>query len=85
MARHARADGTVGHPYSALNLRLVLSLFGLVTMLAIGIVACIWDVRPVAVVAFIVAAIAAVNAVVVQVRRQQRHRRDPRRHDSLFE
>jgi hypothetical protein len=85
MARARRADGTVGHPYSALNLRLVLAVFGALSMLAIGVLAWAWDIVPVAVVAFGIAAVAIVNAVVVQRRRVQRHRREPGSHHSLFE
>ena len=80
-----RARGTVGHPNSALNLRLALALFGLVflgvlavLLLAAGFAALGW-------IAAALAALAAVDAVIVQRRRMVRRREDPQRHDSLFE
>jgi uncharacterized membrane protein YqjE len=78
------ARGTVGHPYSALNLRLVLAGFGLV---ACGVLAGVlfWRDLPAAGVATaVLAAIALVDLVVIQRRRRQRRRTDPRDH-SLFE
>jgi hypothetical protein len=76
--------GTVGHPYSALNLRLVLALFGLITsavfavlLFRSGMAAFGW---------FFIAltAIAAVDLVVIQLRRRSRHRGGSGS-DSLFE
>jgi Flp pilus assembly protein TadB len=77
--------GTVGHPYSALNLRLALAIFGLVscTALAVGLG---WAGYPVlAVIAAAIAVTAVVDLIVVQRRRIQRHRREPGAHHSLFE
>jgi uncharacterized membrane protein YqjE len=78
------ARGTVGHPYSALNLRLALAAFGLVscTVLA-GLL--VWaGYRVAAVVVGVFAVVAAVDVVVIQLRRRARRRTDPDRH-SLFE
>jgi Flp pilus assembly protein TadB len=77
--------GTVGHPYSALNLRLALAVFGLVscTALAVGLA---WAGYPVlAVLAAAIALTAVVDLIVVQRRRIQRHRQEPGAHHSLFE
>jgi FtsH-binding integral membrane protein len=77
--------GTVGHPYSALNLRLALAIFGLVfftgcavALFWLGLTALAW-------VATAIALIAVVNIIVVQRRRIQRARREPGEHHSLFE
>jgi hypothetical protein len=80
-----RADGSIEHPYSALNLRLVLAVSGCVMMLIVGALALVFHSVPVAILAFIVAAAAAVNAGVVQHRRHQRAAEDPTHHTSLFE
>jgi uncharacterized membrane protein YqjE len=77
--------GTVGHPYSALNLRFALAIFGLVscTALAVGLA---WAGYPVAaVIAAVIALTAVVDLVVVQRRRIERRRREPGVHHSLFE
>jgi hypothetical protein len=78
------ARGTVGHPYSALNLRLVLAAFGFVACAVLaGVLA--WARYPVAAaVAGLFALVALVDLVVVQIRRRRRRREDPARH-SLFE
>jgi len=79
------ARGTVGHPYSALNLRLALAVFGLVSMTALTVVL-IWLGYPgFAIATGAIAAVAAVNAAVVQRRRVQRRRREPGANHSLFE
>jgi Family of unknown function (DUF6343) len=80
------ARGTVGHAYSALNLRLILALFGLVTSAIFGVL--VWRTgHPVpAVILFVLAAVAAIDLVVIQRRRMARRREEPpgtRR--SLFE
>jgi Flp pilus assembly protein TadB len=77
--------GTVGHPYSALNLRLALAIFGLVscTALAVGLA---WAGHPVpAMITAAIALTAVVDLIVVQRRRVQRRRREPGAHHSLFE
>lgn len=85
MKMDKRADGTIGHPYSALNLRLVLATFGLVsfTVLAVGL----WwiGLRVIAVLAAAVAVTAVIDLVVIRRRRAERRRRDPTAHHSLFE
>ena len=79
-----RARGTVGHPYSALNLRLVLAVFGLVFC---GVLAglLLWQRYVVlGVIAGMLALLAAVDVVVIVLRRRARARVDGGRH-SLFE
>jgi uncharacterized membrane protein len=67
--------GTVGHPYSALNLRLVLALFGLVTSLVFAVVLLmLTDVKVFGWIFVALAVIAAVDLVVVQLRRRARNR-----------
>ncbi len=79
-----RARGTVGHPYSALNLRLVLAGFGL---LVCGVLAgLMFGARywvPGSILA-VLAAIACADLIVIQLRRRAHRRVDPQRH-SLFE
>ncbi|MGH2604517.1 MAG: DUF6343 family protein [Dehalococcoidia bacterium] len=79
------ARGTVGHAYSALNLRLLLALFG---MLACGVLAVILfaaDRPGYAWLLIALALIGAVDAAVVQRRRVQRRRAERGAHHSLFE
>jgi membrane protein YdbS with pleckstrin-like domain len=79
-----RARGTVGHPYSALNLRLVLASFGLVTCAVLSglmFAAHYWVAGSIVAV---LAAIAVVDLIVIQSRRRARRRSDPNHH-SLFE
>jgi Flp pilus assembly protein TadB len=78
------AQGTAGHPYSALNLRLALASFGLVFLTALAVL--LFAVRyPIpAGIAVVLAIVAAVDIVVIQLRRRQQRRLDPRRR-SLFE
>jgi hypothetical protein len=78
------ARGTVGHPYSALNLRLVLACFGLVSCGVLAGVS-LWLRLPIlAGIAFVCAVVALADLVVIQLRRRQRRRVDPTHH-SLFE
>jgi Flp pilus assembly protein TadB len=79
-----RRRGTVGHPYTALNLRLVLATFGLVICAALAAVLLWRGVVVLGVLAGVLAAIAVVDLVVIQLRRRQRRRTDPAGH-SLFE
>jgi hypothetical protein len=79
------ARGTVGHPYSALNLRFALALFGLVfcaggalLLFLAGEPAFGW-----ALVA--VTLLTVVDLVVVQRRRSARRRAEGGQHHSLFE
>jgi hypothetical protein len=78
------ARGTVGHPYSALNLRLLLGCFTLVAWTVLGILM-LWAGHPViAAVLGVFALVSVVDIVVVQTRRRRRRRADPSGH-SLFE
>ncbi len=77
--------GTSDEPYSALNLRLVLAIFGLVVCTGLALLLWRWD-YPVA--AWILAAwalVALVDIVVVQLRRRARRRTEGGRDHSLFE
>jgi hypothetical protein len=77
--------GTVGHPYSALNLRLALAIFGLVAFTALSVAGFWLDLPVLGILAAAVALGAVVNIVVVQRRRVQRARREPGVRHSLFE
>ncbi|WP_416905372.1 DUF6343 family protein [Micromonospora echinospora] len=79
------ARGTVGHAYSALNLRLVLASFGLVTMVVFAVLAARADLPWLAVVCGVLAAVAVVDLVVIQRRRAARRREEPGARHSLFE
>ena len=79
------ARGTVGHPYSALNLRLVLATFGLITCVVLGVILLWWDLSGWgAAVLAVLALIAAADLGVIQMRRRRRREEDPTSH-SLFE
>lgn len=79
------AKGTVGHPNSALNLRLVLALFGVV-FFAVLAALLFWADLPVpGWIAAALAVVGIVDAIVVQRRRLVRRRDDPEEHTSLFE
>jgi NhaP-type Na+/H+ or K+/H+ antiporter len=68
-----RAQGTVEHPYSALRLRLVLALFGIVVCTAGGVL--VWLIVgavPIAIAFFVLAVIAVIDAVVVAMRLRAR-------------
>jgi uncharacterized membrane protein YqjE len=71
-----RQEGTIEHPYSALNLRLVLATFGFVTMTALTVVLVWRDVRGLAIATGVIAVIAAINVAVVLRRRRQRRQRE---------
>jgi uncharacterized membrane protein YqjE len=74
--RWDREDGTLKHPYSALNLRLALACFGLVSFTALTVVLAVFDNRGWAIAAGVIAVLAAVNVAVVARRRQARKRRE---------
>lgn len=76
--------GTVGHPYSPLNLRLVLAAFGFVLSTVLGILALRADLTLLGWVLLLLAVVAAVDLVVIQLRRRARRRGEGRGH-SLFE
>ncbi|SCF27746.1 hypothetical protein GA0074695_5082 [Micromonospora viridifaciens] len=80
-----RARGTVGHAYSALNLRLVLALFGLVTMTVFAVLAFAAHLAWLGVVCAILAAVAVVDLIIIQRRRAARRREQPGVRHSLFE
>jgi hypothetical protein len=79
------ARGTVGHPYSALNLRLALAVFGLVVCAALAVLMWRADLLVGALILTALAVTAAVDIVVVQRRRRARRREEPGRGHSLFE
>lgn len=79
-------EGTSDRPYSALNLRLVLALFGLAAAIVAGISFWradlpAWTVAAAGVLALIV----LVNLFVVISRRRARRRQDPSGTHSIFE
>jgi hypothetical protein len=78
------ARGTFDHPYSALNLRLVLATFGFFSSAVLGALSLSAGFVWLAIALFVLAATAVVDAVVVELRRRARHREDGRRH-SMFE
>ena len=77
--------GTVGSPYSALNLRLILAVFGLVVCSVLAVV--LWRTGWTWPAWFLAAwaLVAAVDIVVVQLRRRARRRAEHGEHHSLFE
>lgn len=78
--------GSHDHPYSALNLRLLLAAFGLVAAVLLAVLAFMADQPVLGVLCTVLAVLAAIDLVVVQVRRRQRRRREPGvDHSSLFE
>lgn len=78
------ARGTVEHPYSALNLRLLLGCCALVAWVVFAVLVW-WAGHPwLAAVLGFFALVSVVDIVVVQIRRRRRARTDPARH-SLFE
>ncbi|MFD1326015.1 DUF6343 family protein [Micromonospora sonneratiae] len=81
-----RARGTVGHPYSALNLRLLFASFGLVVSVVLGVLLLWAGYAVLGVILLVLAVVAVVDLVVVQRRRRARRREEPpgTRH-SLFE
>jgi hypothetical protein len=77
--------GTVGEPYSALNLRLVLAAFGFLVCAVLAIL--LWR-NGWTVPGWILAAwalVAVIDMVVVQFRRRARRRSEGGRRHSLFE
>ena len=66
--------GTIGKPYSALNLRLVLALFGLITSAIFAVLLLRADLVLLGWLFVLLAVIAAVDVVVVELRRRARRR-----------
>lgn len=79
------ARGTVGHAYSALNLRLVLASFGLVACTVLAVLAARLGLVVLAVALAVFAVVAIVDLVVIQRRRAARRREEPGVRHSLFE
>lgn len=79
------ARGTVGHAYSALNLRLALASFGLVIMVLFAVLAARADLLWLAVLCGLLAVVAVVDLVIIQRRRAARRREEPGVRHSLFE
>lgn len=76
--------GTVGHPYSALNLRLVLAMLGALMSAALGVL-CVWAGQPLAAWALLaLTVVGVVDIGVILLRRRARRRVDGSPH-SLFE
>ncbi|MCW2883732.1 MAG: hypothetical protein QOE54_306 [Streptosporangiaceae bacterium] len=76
-------EGTHEHPRSALNLRLVLATFGLVSCAAFAVAAFWAGIPVIGVVLVVLAGVAAVDLVVVGRRVARRRRRGE--HHTLFE
>jgi hypothetical protein len=76
--------GTVGQPYSALNLRLALAAFGLLTSVLFAVLLLRAGVDVLGWLFVVLAVIAAVDLVVIQLRRRARRRAGDAGH-SLFE
>lgn len=77
--------GTVGHAYSALNLRLLFAGFGLVFCIVVAVFLARADQPLWALVVAVLALVAAVDVVVVVRRLRRRRRADPHHRYSLFE
>ena len=75
----------VNAAYSALNMRLILAIFGLVSMTVFAVVAFRVGVIWLGVVCALLAAVAVVDLFVIQRRRAVRHREEPGVKHSLFE
>ena len=84
-SQRGRATGTVGHPYSALNLRLLFASFGLVSCAVLAFVSIRARLPVLAVVLAMLAVVAAIDLVVIQLRRSARRREDPGAGHSMFE
>ncbi len=69
------ARGTHGHPYSALRLRLVLALFGLVSCAVLAWLSLLAGRRALAVLLIVLGAVALVDIVVIEMRRYAGRRR----------
>lgn len=79
------ARGTIGHPYSALNLRLLFAGFGLVSCAVLTYLSARAGLVVLAVLLGLLAAVALVDLVIIQRRRAARKREEPGVHHSLFE
>lgn len=79
------ARGTVGHAYSALNLRLLLALFGMVASAVLAVILFSAGRPGYAWLLVGLAVVGAVDAAIVQRRRVQRTRGEAGGRHSLFE
>lgn len=79
------ARGSHGRPYSALNLRMLLALFGLVSCGVLAVLAARAGLAALAGLLAVLAAVAVVDIVVIQRRRAARRREQPGVRHSLFE
>ncbi|HEY8474136.1 MAG TPA: DUF6343 family protein [Natronosporangium sp.] len=79
------ARGTVGHPYSPLNLRLMFASFGLLACAVLAFVSFRAGLPVLAVGLALLAVVAMVDLVVIQRRRSARRREAPGADHSLFE
>jgi chromate transport protein ChrA len=77
--------GTVGEPYSALNLRLVLAAFGFLVCTGLALLLWRWGWTVPAWILAACAVVAVIDMVVVQLRRRARRRAEGGRRHSLFE
>jgi hypothetical protein len=80
-----RARGTIGHPYSPLNLRLLLAGLGLVFCAGLAVFLAARGFGVAATFLGLLAVLAAADLVVIQLRRRARRRAEPDRRYSLFE
>jgi membrane protein implicated in regulation of membrane protease activity len=85
LRRGDRRRGTVGHPYSALNLRLGLAVFGLVVCAVLAVLSFRADLPVLGVILAVFGFVAAVDIAVVQYRRVRRRREHPGERFSAFE
>lgn len=76
--------GTVGHPYSPLNLRLALAGFGFVVSAVFAVVLLVLGHAVPGWILAALAVVALVDILVIQTRRRARQRVDPEHH-SMFE
>jgi hypothetical protein len=83
-AQPPKRRGTVGHPYSALNLRFALAVFGLFTCAILAVLMMRAGATGFGWVLVALALVAAFDLVVVQLRRRAR-RREGEGRTSLFE
>lgn len=79
------ARGTHGHPYSALNLRLALAVFGFAISVLLAVLLARAGLALPAVIFGVLAVVAVVDLVVVQRRRAARRREEPGVRHTLFE
>jgi hypothetical protein len=84
MARHLR-DGSLRHPYSALNLRLALAVFGLVFSIMLAALSFAVELTWLGWLAIALVVVTVVDLVVIMVRRRRRRLAHPGVRHSLFE